>query len=206
MKYIIMCGGDYHVKTPRQLLKIKGEPIVARTIRLLQESGVEDIAISSNDERFENFGVPCLRNGLNTFGNGGHWVDGFYPSKEPVCYIFGDVVFSPEAIKTIIGVKTKNIEFFASSPPFSANYVKGWAEPFAFKVVATDFFRMCVDTTRKLAEEKRFNREPISWELWQVIKCTQLNRIDYSNYFVINDWTCDVDRPEDLKKIEEVMP
>ena len=150
MKYIIMCGGDYHVKTPRQLLKIKGEPIVARTIRLLRESGVEDIAISSNDERFENFGVPCLRNGLNTFGNGGHWVDGFYPTKEPVCYIFGDVVFSPEAIKTIIGVKTNDIEFFASSLNFSVHYTKKWAEPYAFKVVATEFFRMCITTQSSL--------------------------------------------------------
>ena len=48
MKYIIMCGGNYETfETPRQLTKIKGEPLVARTIRLLQEQGVEDIAISS---------------------------------------------------------------------------------------------------------------------------------------------------------------
>ena len=205
MKYIIMCGGDYHTEIPKQLLEVKGEPIVKRTIRLLRENGIEDIAISSNDSRFETFGVPVLHH-ENNFGNGGHWVDGFYPTKEPVCYIFGDVVFSPEAIKTIVGVKTKDIEFFASSLNFSAHYTKKWAEPYAFKVVATEFFRMCVDNVRKLADEGRFNREPIAWELWQVIKLTPLNHIDYQNYHAINDWTCDVDDPEDLKRIVEVMP
>ena len=58
MRYIIMCGGDYYRwETPRQLLKINGEPIVARTIRLLKENGVEDIAISSNNVEFSKFGV-----------------------------------------------------------------------------------------------------------------------------------------------------
>ena len=50
MFYIIMCGGTYKKwETPRQLTKVCGEPIVARTIRLLREQGVDDIAISSNN-------------------------------------------------------------------------------------------------------------------------------------------------------------
>ena len=62
-----MCGGTYPGwKTPKQLLEIDGEPIVARTILLLRENGVEDIAISSNDEVFEQFGVPVLHH-ENTF-------------------------------------------------------------------------------------------------------------------------------------------
>ena len=54
MKYIIMCGGWYtHWKKPKHLLEINGEPIVARTIRLLRESGVTDISISSKNQIFE---------------------------------------------------------------------------------------------------------------------------------------------------------
>lgn len=203
MKYIIMCGGDYHTDKPKQLFEINGEPIVKRTIRLLRENGIEDIAISSNDERFEKLGVPCLRNGFNTFGNGGYWIDGFYPTKEPVCYLFGDVFFSPEAIKTIVETETKDIEFFASAPPFAKEYIKQWAEPFAFKVVAVDFFRMCIDTTRKLAIAGRFNRDPIAWELWQVINLTPLNEIDYTNYVAINDYTTDFDNERELELFKE---
>ena len=54
MKYIILCGGmnskeQKSFDKPRHLLEIKGEPIVARTIRLLRENGVENIAISTDD-------------------------------------------------------------------------------------------------------------------------------------------------------------
>lgn len=40
MKYILMCGGNYKDKfeTPKQLLKVNGEILVERTIRLLKES------------------------------------------------------------------------------------------------------------------------------------------------------------------------
>lgn len=54
MKYIIMASGGYKEwEKPRHLLPVKGEPIIARTIRLLREAGIEDIAISSNDPAFE---------------------------------------------------------------------------------------------------------------------------------------------------------
>ena len=56
MKYIIMCGGIYAKwDRPKHLTELKGEPLVARTIRLLRENGITDIAISSNSELFEQF-------------------------------------------------------------------------------------------------------------------------------------------------------
>ena len=60
MRYIIMCGGTYGEK-PKYLLMVRGECIVERTIRLLRECGAEDIAISTNDDRFEWLGVPILK-------------------------------------------------------------------------------------------------------------------------------------------------
>ena len=43
------------------------------------------------------------------------------------------------------------------------------------------------------------------WELWQIIKGTPFNKIDYTNYTVINDYTCDVDGKEDLVAINKVL-
>ena len=208
MKYIIMCGGTYKKwETPRQLLSINGEPIVARTIRLLRENGVEDIAISSNNTIFEQLGVPVLKHKNNmvvteTLNVRGYWVDAFYPTDEPVCYLFGDVVYSPEAIKTIVGTETDDIEFFASSPPFAPEYSKPWAEPFALKVINTDHLKHAICITKQYADMGLFYRHPIMWELWQVIQATPLNHIDYGNYTVINDYTCDVDCAEDIELIE----
>ena len=210
MKYIIMCGGNYGLwDKPRQLTEVKGEPIVARTIRLLRENGVQDIAISCTNSLFEQFGVPLLvHDNQFTENEGvekGYWVDAFYPMEEPACYIFGDVVFSEKAIRTIIETETDDIEFFASSPPFAKNYTKNWAEPFAFKVVNQKHLETAIRLVKAFERAGAFKRHPIAWELWQVIKRTKLNTVIYSNYTTINDYTCDIDKPEDAHKIEVAM-
>lgn len=204
MKYIIMCGGIYpRWKIPRQLCRIGKEYLVSRTIRLLRENGVEDIAISSNNPRFVGLGVPVLYHYNDFIGyseTGGDWVDAFYPTYEPTCYLMGDVVFSENAIKTIVEKETTDIDFFASAPPFSPEYFKPWAEPFAFKVVNQRKFRKAIKYIKQ--HEYLFCRKPIAWELWQVIKQTPLNVIDYTNYTVINDYTCDIDSLEDVEKFK----
>ena len=211
MKYIIMCGGTYkRWETPRQLTEICGEPLVARTIRLLREVGIQDIAISSNNPIFEQFGVPVLRHNNSLIVSealqvSGYWVDAFYPTDEPTCYLLGDVVYSPEAIKTIVETETDDIEFFASAPPFSAEYMKPWAEPFAFKVVNTDHLKHAISLTKRYADQGLFRRPPIAWELWQVIQATPLNHINYQNYTAINDYTCDIDSKDDAVLFEEIL-
>lgn len=208
MKYIIMCGGTYEKwKTPKHLAKINGETLVERTIRLLRENGVKDIAISSNNPIFKQFGVPVLEHNNQFYLPKGSnsktpWLDGFYPMKKEVCYIFGDVVFSPYAIKTIVETETDDIEFFASAPPFDIRYSKEWAEPFAFKVKNTKHFFKAIEETKEYDKQGCFYRMPVSWELWQVIKKTPLAKIDYTNYKVINDYSCDIDSPEDILKFE----
>jgi len=208
MIYIIMCGGSYEKwKTPKHLAKIHGETLVERTIRLLRENGIKDIAISSNNPIFEQFGVPVLNH-----NNPYHltkddaaktpWLDAFYPMTDPVCYIFGDVVFSPDAIKKIVETQTDSIEFFASAPPFAKNYCKEWAEPFAYKVVDTKRFFEAIEETKEYEKQGCFYRQPVSWELWQVIKGTKLGKVVYDNYTVINDYTCDIDTPDDVKFFE----
>jgi len=208
MQYIIMCGGNYkHLLLPKALFKVNGETLISRTIRLLRENGIDDIAISTNSRDFNDLGVMILRHRNRYWtdkqeNNYGYWVDAFYPAEYPVCYLFGDVYYSPEAIKTIIETETDDIEFFASAPPFADNYPKEWAEPFALKVVNNKHLSDAVAETKQLQDDGLFARRPIMWELWQVIKKTRINVIDYTNYTVINDYTCDIDYERDLKFYE----
>ena len=197
MKYVIMCGRGIIKGKPKQLTEIGGESIVGRTIRLLRSNGVQDIAISTNAKDFEVCGVPLIPVPDNT----GRWINGcFVPIKEPVCYVFGDVFFSPKAIEKIVNTDTNIIKFFASAPPFAPQYHKPWAEPFAFKVVDTEFFQHCIKKVQEYAEMGYWHRDPIAWELWQVIRGGTLNKIDYTNYDVINDYTCDIDTEVDIQE------
>lgn len=211
MKYIIMAGGKYKDwETPRQLLEIRGEPIIGRTIHLLREADVSDIYISTNDERFERFGVPILKHKNDMVVSGGVvaagcWVSAFYPTQEPACYVMGDVVFSPDAIRTIVNTETDGISFFASVPPFSEKYTKQYAEPFAFKVRDQERFRRAIEYVRENAHSGIFSRDPISWELWQVIIGKDPKHINFETIVPINDYTCDVDSPKDVAAIEVML-
>lgn len=210
MKYVILCGGNYPKwTTPRQLLIFDGVPIVEHTVNKLRVAGVDDIAICTNNSLFtpliNRLGIELIQH-ENSFISAvsGYWVDAFPPIDTPVCYVFGDVLFTQEAINTIVSTPTDSIEFFASAPPFAKGYIKAWAEPFAFKVVDTEFFKRAVETVKYKQDRGEFHRVPIAWELWQVIKGTPINNIDYTNYCVINDYTCDVDNNDDIIRLKGV--
>ena len=198
MRYIIMCGSNHDTinGTPRQLVEIGGERIIDRTIRLLKKYGVKpyDIAITATDPAFYSCGVEIIQ-----YDSHGPWHRCFLPSEEPACYMFGDVVYSDYAIKTIVETETDDIEFFASAPPFHPEYPKPWAEPFAFKVMNQEHFHEALRSVRDLLEAGAWRRDPIAWEVWQIIKQTPINRIIYDNYTVINDFTCDIDCEADVE-------
>lgn len=214
-KYIIMCGGEYkQFEIPRQLSVVMGEELVERTIRLLRENGIEDIAISTNNPIFEKFGVPILKhNNLYVVSEDnkeitGQWFDAFYPTEEPACYIFGDVYFSPEAIKKIVETETDDIELFGSKKPFAENYLKTHEEPFALKVNNQKHLREAIEKSRELDKLHKFWRKPIVWELFTVIKNAplQTKRDEYTTDYVgISDYTVDIDRPEDVKNLNRLL-
>ena len=213
-KYIIMCGGNYstYFEKPRQLSVVMGEVLVERTIRLLKENGIKDISISTNYRDFDYLGVPILEHENNYRTEGyevkGYWCDAFYPMDEPVCYIFGDVYFSEEAIKKIVETDTDDIEFFGSRPPFTEKYPKDHEEPFALKVVNTKHLKEAIKKTKQWEDEGKFWRKPLMWELWTVIKDAPLQTEKGqfpADYVVINDYTSDIDRVRDIKKIEKIL-
>ena len=202
MKYLIMCGSNHCLinGVPRQLVNIRGERVVDRTIRLLRANYISDIAITATNPDFKSCDAEYIE-----YDSYGDWVNCFYPMDEPVCYIFGDVYFSEAAIQKIVETQTKDVEFFASAPPFHKDYIKPWGEPFAFKVVDTEHFKRSIATVKKLKSERLWKRDPIAWETWQVVKSTPINKIDYANYVVINDYTCDIDSEMDMKRLNQTL-
>jgi len=231
MKYIIMCGGNYkEFETPKQMLKVYGEMLVERTIRLLRENGVNDIYISSNNPVFDCFSVPRLQheNDYNCEGKEENrkskrcWLNAYYPTDEPVCYLHGDVYFSEQAIKTIVETPVENTMFFCTydwsdGEKDKRNY-KG-REPFAYKVQNQKVFRYAINKIFDMVDNGYFKDglPPICWHLYRFLngydvkskakQWTEVNDIFKSkgDYIVINDYTTDIDHPEDVKVLEEYL-
>ena len=96
----------------------------------------------------------------------------------------------------------------ADSPNVSQYLENGYIKPatrFALKVTDTEHLKRAIRDVKRYDAEGRFNRKPIMWELWQVITGCQLNRIDYSSYVPINDYTCDIDYPDEAELFNKLV-
>lgn len=206
-----MCGGEYaRFETPKHFSVVKGEAIIKRTIRLLKENGIEDIAISSNNPIFNGLGVPRLEH-LNSYKqiNGteeGYWLDAYYPIEEPVCYLYGDVYYTDEAIKTIINYKSDKNTLFGTSDAKNERH-HNIGEPFAYKVFDYKTFFKGIEAVKKLQDEGKVNRMPITWELYRYLNNLDVNiqTVLDDTYVCIDDDTMDIDSPEELKILNEKL-
>lgn len=212
MKYIILSdGASNNFKTPRQLSIVNGEPIIKRTIRLLKENGIKDIIITSHDERFDNLGVERYEPKFNDWDYNkktGYWISAFPIEllNEPVCFLFGDVYYSENAIKIIVKTYTKGNLFFCTYNNQDSKYIKHHDEPLAYKVADYTMFKEHIERVKTLKDKGLCCREPIVWELYRSLNGQEINEhIMTSNYVVINDESCDIDSIDDIIKLNKIL-
>lgn len=210
MKYVILSDSDNiepFIK-PRQLLEINGEALTKRTVRLLKENGIKDIIITSHDLRFDNLGATRyepLYNDYKPRSNEGYWLSAFPIEllNKPLVFLFGDVYYSEEAIKTIVNSNTTSILFFCSYKNTDSRYIKHHDEPLGFKVIDYIKFKEHIERMKQFKDSGKAPREPIAWELYRSINNQPLTEHKMTeNYIAINDETCDVDRVEDIELIK----
>ena len=148
MKYIIMAAGagtrwNNYLGVPKHLIEINGETLLARTTRLLKENNITDYVITCSDPRYAQYGptIPQTDHDCE--------IDRFEESviDGPVCYLYGDVYYSEDAIKTIINESNGNILFFGSHQ-----------EIFAIKVENIDLFLQYKHKVKKLFLSKVIDR------------------------------------------------
>lgn len=208
-KYIILaCSNDETFDIPRQLVEINGERLIDRTIRLLKENGVYDITVLCNDDRFNYLDVSIYkpRNDVYDYINKkGYWLDAF-PNElieDNVCFIWGDVYFSSDAISKIVNTECEENLFFCSHNNRSEYYIKEYDEPFGYKIVDSDLFKKHIEIVKKLYDEGKTCRHPIIWEVYRSMNNIDINtHLMTKNYVAINDITCDIDSYIDKYLIE----
>lgn len=211
VKYIILADSSVGFEIPRQLSVVCGEPIIKRTIRLLKENGIKDILITSHDKRFDNLGVERYEpkhNDWNAEKKTGYWLNAFPIEllNDPICFLFGDVYYSENAIKTIVETPTESTLFFCSYDNKDKKYIKHHDEPLAYKVQDYELFKKHIKIVKKLKDKGKCCREPIVWELYRSINGQYINEHKMTNnYIAINDESCDIDTIEDIKSLNKKL-
>lgn len=193
MRYIIMAAGagtrwNNYLGVPKHLIEINGETLLGRTTRLLKENGITDYIITSSDARYAQYGPTIPQTNLDCE------IERFEESivNGPVCYLYGDVYYTEDAIKTIISTETNNIQFFGSE----------W-EIYAVKVVNLDLFFEHKHKVKQLYMQGKINR-CIGWEIYRSLHNISFEEHKITNdYILIKDETDDIDYPSDYENFKK---
>lgn len=214
-KFVIMCGGYYEQfdePYSKALTVVKGESIVARTLRLLQNAGVskEQTYISGFDERLHGFGVTVLEhNNTYRYEGGkmcGYWLDAFFPhfpEDTKVTYLYGDVIYTQEAIDTIVNCEREGNILFGTGMAKNKLH-NNWGEPFAYKVDDYKAFMLGIKLVKLLYDNGRVDRHPITWELYRFLNGLDINvqAVRDETYIAIDDGTMDIDDPSEVEGVQ----
>ena len=149
-----------------------------------------------------------LNNDFDYIKRTGYWLNAFSVElmNEPVCFIWGDVYFSENAIKTIVETETDSTLFFCTYQNKSPKYIKEHDEPLAYKVVDCELFKKHIEIVKKRKDNGECCREPIVWELYRDIHGLYINEhVMTDDYIAINDESCDIDSEEDLVLLNKVL-
>jgi len=189
-----MCAGkgtrwNNYLGIPKHLIEINGETLLGRTTRLLKENGITDYIITTHEPALYSPYGTCVPQKYNDCE-----IDRFDEEyvKGPVCYLYGDVYYTEEAIKTIINTPVQDVMFFGH-----------YMEIFAIKIKDLGLFFSHKKRVKTLYMRNRLNR-CIGWEVYRSIHNIPWDQHIITNrYTYILDGTDDIDYPyeyEDWKK------
>ena len=193
MRYIIMCAGNgkrwnNYLGIPKHLVEVNGEKLLERTTRLLKENGIADYIITGSDERYKEYGElkeqTCKDCEIDRFEES--YING------DTCYLYGDVYYTEQAMKTIVNTDTDSIIFFGSED-----------EIFGIKIKDIKTF---LDHKHKVKDLylKGIIDRCIGWEVYRSLYNIPFNEhIIKDMYVKILDGTDDIDFPEDYEKFKK---
>lgn len=192
MKYIIMADGkgtrwaNYN-DIPKHFIKINGERIIDRTVRLIKERDENsEIIITSHDPRYEVKGAVRYEP-LNNILEIDRFTEELIDNNE--VFLYGDTFYSNEAIEKIIDNKAEDILFFGNRKSIVA-----------IKVIDGDLFKRHVSNVRKLYLEGKISK-CIGWQVYQSFLGIKFEeKVISDKYILLEDETEDFNSPEDFEK------
>jgi hypothetical protein len=185
--------------TPKQLLKINGETLLYRTVRLLQAYGIEDVWITTHNPDFSVVpGVKIFSPKDNT-----HCLDKLHAckpiwKKPTTMFLYGDCFYTSEAIDKI--VNTPVIDRFLFFGRMHPSYYTGHSvhEISCKKIEDFDYLEECINWIKEYEPDYGGG-----WELYRRMCGVGLDKIrehiPYDHFISIDDFTDDFDEYEHYK-------
>lgn len=179
----------------KQLVPINGEPILHRTVRLLKENGITDIWITSHNPEFEVEGTTRYEPENNIYE-----IDKLLSCKpiwqSPTMFLYGDVFYSEEAMKTI--VETPILDRWLFFGRFHVSYYTGHGgELFCKKIEDLDYLEACCNWVKSWYFVGKGRGG--GWELYRRMAGVIDDRVNvhvpYDHFVGIDDYTDDFDFP-----------
>lgn len=198
---IILCAGESsrwqnYQGDPKHLIKIDGERLIDRTVRLIKQySPQTEIIIVANDDRYKVEGTTLYKPELNPDNlEADNWLSSMPLWSEGKTFLmFGDIWFTDEAMQTIFGDTGEEWRVFGRE---SGSFITGkiWEEWFCISFYGKERV-LLLGILNNLIEERKSGEigKAGGWELYRSLKKT-----DSKNHFVvIDDFTEDFDFPKD---------
>ncbi len=191
MKYIIMADGKGTrwvdpKGLPKHLVKVNGETILERTVRLIKKHDKNsEIIITSHDKRYDIEGASRYEPENNNLE-----IDRFTEEliANDVCFIYGDTYYTDKEMGIITNKKLNigEMDFFGNSKSIVA-----------IKVYDGNLFKSHVENVRNLFL-KGVIKKCIGWQVY-----ASYNNSSYeektigNNFIVLNDGTIDFNEYEE---------
>jgi hypothetical protein len=205
-----MCAGEgerwgNYLGIPKHLIKIEGETLLERTVRLIKKYSpkTEIIIVAKPDNRYVVAGSKIYNPNLAEQD----WrkdTDKFMSSankwhkKGRTGVFYGDVWFSEEAMKKILGFKGDDWVMFGRDT--GSQYTgKSWGELFCLSFMP-EHHKKVKDCLKILAnfQKKGVLKRTGGWELYRIMINKEIGiQKGEENWQTINDFTDDFDFPND---------
>ena len=195
MKYIIMADGkgqrwNNFQGIEKCQIQIGSQTLLERTCNLIRQyDSAAEIYITSHNPAL------CVEGAVrHEPQNNVLEIDRFTAEliEKDICFLYGDVLYSENALKTIISEPTDTVLTFGNSKKI-----------FAIKVADDILFRSHLQRVREMFENGLL-KECIGWEVYHSLQNMPMETREIgANYIIIEDDTRDFNAPSDLLEYQE---
>lgn len=203
-KVLILCAGDgmrwdNYLGVPKQLIPINNEPLLNRTVRLLNGYGYNDIDIIAHDERLNLDGFGFYK--PSKF----RWTVETLLSTQPLwtertIVLLGDVFYTNKALTTILSYN-QDIHVYGRFGKSLFTFTQ-YGELFAITFEKSDHQMIKKHLNIARSNALRGGRGKI-WEFYRSLAGfpLDLHKKDDEIFISIHDLTDDIDSPREYEKI-----